>query len=60
MHYNQVSLGLESLGERWDFRANGYLPVGDKKSRLFDPKFDKFDDHSLIISQKKRIWYARR
>ena len=25
MHYNQVSLGLESLGERWDFRANGYL-----------------------------------
>ncbi len=29
-HYNQVSLGLESLGSVWDFRLNGYHPFGRK------------------------------
>jgi hypothetical protein len=32
--YNQLSLGLEILGRRWDFRANGYFPVGAKKYQL--------------------------
>lgn len=30
--YNQVSLGFESLGKVWDFRLNGYLPVGKTKN----------------------------
>ncbi len=29
-HYNQVSLGLESLGKVWDFRLNSYHPFGRK------------------------------
>ncbi|NET56417.1 MAG: hypothetical protein F6K47_09660 [Symploca sp. SIO2E6] len=29
--FNQIGLGLESLGEIWDFRLNGYLPVGDTR-----------------------------
>lgn len=28
--YNQFSAGIEILGKRWDFRANGYVPVGNK------------------------------
>lgn len=32
--YNQLSLGLEILGRRWDFRANGYFPVGAKTYQL--------------------------
>lgn len=28
-NYNQIGIGLESLGQRWDFRLNGYLPMGD-------------------------------
>lgn len=31
-HYNQVSCGFESLGRGWDFRGNGYLPVGKKQN----------------------------
>jgi hypothetical protein len=27
-HYNQVGGGFESLGAVWDFRVNGYAPVG--------------------------------
>jgi hypothetical protein len=40
-YYNQVGLGLEILGSRWDFRANGYLPFGKKR------KMEKcvFDDY---------------
>ncbi len=34
-HYNQVAAGLEALGEIWDFRINGYLPVGRKNSRFY-------------------------
>ena len=30
LHYNQIGLGLETLGTLWDFRINGYLPVGKK------------------------------
>jgi Right handed beta helix region/Inverse autotransporter, beta-domain len=26
--FNQIGLGLETLGETWDVRANAYLPVG--------------------------------
>ncbi|MBI2742333.1 MAG: inverse autotransporter beta domain-containing protein [Chlamydiales bacterium] len=51
-HYNQVGAGLETLGTRWDFRANGYLPVGDKKSRQFDLGFEEFSGHEAIISRK--------
>lgn len=40
-HYNQVSLGFESLGEIWDFRLNGYLPVGDKRSPHFKRRFNR-------------------
>src|SRR5262245_45071592 len=27
--FPQIGLSYESLGEMWDFRANGYIPVGD-------------------------------
>lgn len=32
--YNQVSMGLEALGEVWEGRINGYLPVGQKRTPL--------------------------
>ena len=51
-HYNQASAGLETLGERWDFRINGYLPVGDKKSHPYYPKFHSFTGHKMLISRK--------
>ena len=52
-HYNQVSAGLEALGKIWDFRINGYLPVGWKNSPFFNTKFDRFKGHSIYLSRKR-------
>ena len=38
--YNQVGGGLEALGERWDFRMNGYLPFGIKHSPFYAIKLE--------------------
>ena len=51
-HYNQIALGLECLGTVWDFRVNGYLPVGDKRSSLFGLKFAGFRGNSLLTSHR--------
>lgn len=29
--FNQVGLGVETLGKSWDARINGYLPIGDTR-----------------------------
>lgn len=51
--YHQIALGLESLGEIWDFRINGYLPVGNKTSSLFgNLHFDQFKGHHAYFSRK--------
>ncbi len=54
-NYNQVSLGFEALGEVWDFRLNGYFPVGRTKSHFYHPKFHEFKQHHMIISLKKEF-----
>ena len=54
-NYNQVSLGFESLGKVWDFRLNGYLPVGNKTSSWSDLQFAKFRGHSLYVSRKRQF-----
>jgi trimeric autotransporter adhesin len=51
-HYNQAALGLESLGSIWDFRLNGYLPVGKKQSSKYDLEFRRFEGHTAILRQK--------
>jgi len=50
--YNQVSLGLESLGKLWDVRVNGYLPVGGKISHPYNIRFAGFSGHSILINRK--------
>ncbi len=34
--FNQIGLGFEVLGDPWEFRANGYIPVGDKRDLIAD------------------------
>lgn len=51
--FNQISLGLETLGPVWDVRMNGYLPIGAKTSSFYDSKFYKFKEHRLILSSKQ-------
>lgn len=54
-NYNQGSLGFESLGRIWDFRINGYLPVGNTKSSFSHPSFNRFEGHHMIISRKREF-----
>ncbi len=49
---NQIGVGLETLGKLFDFRINGYLPLGAKISRPYDSVFGTFSGHSMILSQK--------
>ncbi len=52
LHSNQVGVGFETLGVIGDFRINGYLPFGKKRSNPYDTAFKNFVGHSMIISQK--------
>jgi len=55
LHYNQVSVGLETLGTLWDFRINGYWPVGRKITSPYNVKFGSFSGHYLLLSQKRQF-----
>src|SRR5690606_25604623 len=52
LNYNQIGLGLETLGPLWDFRINGYLPVGRKTTSPYGAEFAGFSGHNLLVSQK--------
>ena len=54
-HYNQFAAGLEALGKIWDFRINGYLPLGRRNSRYYRTSFDEFKKHSIFLSRKKEV-----
>lgn len=49
---NQIGAGFEILGEQFEFRINGYLPVLKKISNPYDTVFKTFSGNSLLLSQK--------
>ncbi len=54
-HYNQAGLSFELLFNRWEFRANGYLPFGEKAHRKqisenVSYAFEKFAGNSLYYT----------
>jgi hypothetical protein len=49
---NQIGIGLETLGKLFDFRINGYLPVGAKISNPYGASFKTFSGNYMLISQK--------
>lgn len=48
---NQIGAGFETLGEFFDFRINGYFPVGVKISDPYDPVFASFSGHNMFLLQ---------
>jgi hypothetical protein len=50
--YSQIGVGFETLGTVWDFRINGYIPVGNQVSRPYKTRFSHFAGHSMILSRK--------
>jgi len=49
---NQIGVGLETLGELFDFRINGYLPIGTKICNPYDTTFGAFSGNYMLVSQK--------
>ncbi|MBW4510579.1 MAG: right-handed parallel beta-helix repeat-containing protein [Scytonematopsis contorta HA4267-MV1] len=52
--FNQLGLGLESLGENWDFHINGYLPLGKSSTQLGSdgyPGTSTFQGNSLQLDR---------
>jgi hypothetical protein len=47
-YYRQVGLGLEVLGSRCDFRANAYVPFGNKR-HILTCVFDDYDGDFIAI-----------
>lgn len=47
--YNQVALGFESLGNRWDFRINAYLPVGKKRPKFYDFHYAQWGTNEYFL-----------
>lgn len=54
-HYNQIGVGVEYLNPTWEFRANGYIPVGSKMTHPFDLKFDHFSGNNFFLSGKREF-----
>ena len=48
--YSQVGAGLEYMGGAFDFRINGYLPIG-KTRHVYDTSFQQFSVQNILISQ---------
>ncbi|NJO52636.1 MAG: hypothetical protein HC840_28165 [Leptolyngbyaceae cyanobacterium RM2_2_4] len=58
--FHQLGLGLESLGETWDFRINGYIPLGDSRQLADEQRFDTgldissgFEENLLVLSSRR-------
>ena len=47
--FSQIGIGLESLGEKFDFRINGYFPL-HKKARSFGAFFDDYIGGYIVIA----------
>lgn len=51
--FNQLGLGIESLGNVWDFRVNGYLPIGDRRQGVGDVGVrDSFFRRNFLILEQ--------
>ena len=51
---NQLSPGIELVGERMEYRINGYFPVGKQKSHEYGFNFDKFSGNSITLKGKQQ------
>lgn len=52
---NQAGVSLESLGTVWDFRANGYIPFGNRSSHFYGQEFGGFEGHHLLVKRKQKF-----
>lgn len=55
--FDQLGVGFESLGDVWDFRINGYLPIGDRQQEVGSGQLlnSFFRERSLIVQERNRF-----
>lgn len=58
--FNQLGFGLERLGENWDLRLNGYLPVGSTRQSVGDDFVTgtRFAGNSLVLDLQRQYEVA--
>lgn len=55
--FNQLGLGFETLGEDWDFRINGYIPIGTTRQQTSE-RFtgnSAFRENVLLLDRLRRF-----
>lgn len=66
--FYQFGIGFESLGEVWDFRVNGYLPIGDTRQLVNERVLadggattvsTRFQGHLLLLESVRERQVAR-
>ena len=57
-HYNQIGIGGEVLGKRWDFRANAYVPVGSKTTQTICLFNDYIGDYFFYQKCEESVCYG--
>lgn len=50
-NYHQLGAGIEILGKRWEFRANGYFPIGIKSHKT-KCTFDHYEGGFFAIHRR--------
>jgi hypothetical protein len=55
LSYNQLGMGWEALHPIWEFRVNGYIPVGGRISAGYNTTFHRFQGNHLLLQQKKEV-----
>ena len=52
--FEQAGGGVEILGTKWGFRANGYLPI-ISRNNLYSSKFMQFQGHYALFQEKREL-----
>ena len=50
---NQLSPGLELVGEQMEYRINGYFPVGNEKGHKSGFEFEEFEGNNILLKFKQ-------
>ena len=59
--FNQIGAGFERLGDSWDFRVNGYLPVGSTREQTFESLSNPtFQQNFLLLGRSRQFEAAMR
>lgn len=51
--------GIESLGELWDFRVNGYVPLGDRTKKIGEDFYSNIGNYDYVRFQGHSEYDAR-